>query len=185
MTPYNLKHRMVLLTCYAAGLRLAEATHLQVADIVGHDPESLQALGRHGADHPPGHPSHTPSFLCDGNARSGSRSADDQQVAGSFQFHHHDDLPARAATTFRPRAQSDRLAAGPPVSQVGRAESGPGTRRKSTRSTTGFGRTETANTASRNTANGHESPATQFGAQADQASPQTGPRGIDLLRKYT
>lgn len=30
-----LKHRMVLLTCYAAGLRLAEATHLKVADIDG------------------------------------------------------------------------------------------------------------------------------------------------------
>lgn len=31
----NLKHRMVLLCCYAAGLRLAEATHLRVADIDG------------------------------------------------------------------------------------------------------------------------------------------------------
>ena len=29
------KHRSVLLTCYAAGLRLAEATHLRVADIDG------------------------------------------------------------------------------------------------------------------------------------------------------
>ena len=29
----NLKHRTVLLVCYAAGLRLAEATHLKVADI--------------------------------------------------------------------------------------------------------------------------------------------------------
>lgn len=32
---HNLKHRMVLLCCYAAGLRLAEATHLKVADIDG------------------------------------------------------------------------------------------------------------------------------------------------------
>ena len=32
---HYLKHRMVLLTCYAAGLRLAEATHLRVADIDG------------------------------------------------------------------------------------------------------------------------------------------------------
>ena len=31
----NPKHRMVLLCCYAAGLRLAEATHLKVADIDG------------------------------------------------------------------------------------------------------------------------------------------------------
>ena len=29
------KHRAVLLTCYAAGLRLAEATHLRVADLDG------------------------------------------------------------------------------------------------------------------------------------------------------
>jgi len=31
----NLKHRMVLLTCYAAGLRVSEATHLRVPDIDG------------------------------------------------------------------------------------------------------------------------------------------------------
>ena len=31
----NPKHRAVLLTCYAAGLRIAEATHLRVADIDG------------------------------------------------------------------------------------------------------------------------------------------------------
>ena len=31
----NPKHRSVLLTCYAAGMRLAEATHLRVADIDG------------------------------------------------------------------------------------------------------------------------------------------------------
>jgi site-specific recombinase XerD len=32
---HHLKHRTVLLVCYAAGLRLAEATHLKVADIDG------------------------------------------------------------------------------------------------------------------------------------------------------
>lgn len=32
---HNPKHHTVLLTCYAAGLRLAEATHLRVADIDG------------------------------------------------------------------------------------------------------------------------------------------------------
>jgi integrase/recombinase XerD len=31
----NLKHRTVLLTCYAAGLRLSEATHLRIANIDG------------------------------------------------------------------------------------------------------------------------------------------------------
>ena len=31
----NPKHRAVLLTCYAAGLRIAEATHLRVADVEG------------------------------------------------------------------------------------------------------------------------------------------------------
>jgi integrase/recombinase XerD len=31
----HLKHRMVLLTCYAAGLRVSEATHLRIADIDG------------------------------------------------------------------------------------------------------------------------------------------------------
>lgn len=32
---HNPKHHSVLLTCYAAGLRLSEATHLRVADIDG------------------------------------------------------------------------------------------------------------------------------------------------------
>ena len=32
----NPKHRTVLLTCYATGMRLTEATHLRVADIDGH-----------------------------------------------------------------------------------------------------------------------------------------------------
>lgn len=31
----HLKHRMVLLTCYAAGLRVSEATHLRIPDIDG------------------------------------------------------------------------------------------------------------------------------------------------------
>jgi len=41
----NLKHRTVLLTLYAAGLRLSEATHLQVADI---DSSRMQLKVMHG-----------------------------------------------------------------------------------------------------------------------------------------
>jgi len=40
------KHRAVLLLCYAAGLRLAEATHLRVADIDGHRAQILVACGK-------------------------------------------------------------------------------------------------------------------------------------------
>jgi site-specific recombinase XerD len=42
----NLKHRMVLLTCYAAGLRLAEATHLRVADIDGQRAQIRVSCGK-------------------------------------------------------------------------------------------------------------------------------------------
>jgi site-specific recombinase XerD len=40
------KHRSVLLTCYAAGLRLAEATHLRVADIDGQRAQMRIANGK-------------------------------------------------------------------------------------------------------------------------------------------
>ncbi len=43
---HYLKHRMVLLTLYAAGLRLAEATHLQVADIDGPRAQIRVRLGK-------------------------------------------------------------------------------------------------------------------------------------------
>ncbi|GIW83310.1 MAG: putative integrase/recombinase y4qK [Gemmatales bacterium] len=42
---HNPKHHAVLLTCYAAGLRLSEATHLRVADIDG---DRSQLTIRHG-----------------------------------------------------------------------------------------------------------------------------------------
>ena len=42
----NLKHRMVLLSCYAAGLRLAEATHLRIADIDGQRAQIRVCLGK-------------------------------------------------------------------------------------------------------------------------------------------
>ena len=41
----NLKHRTVLLVCYAAGLRLAEVTHLKIADI---DSQRMQLRVAHG-----------------------------------------------------------------------------------------------------------------------------------------
>ena len=43
---HYLKHRMVLLTLYAAGLRLAEATHLKVADIDGPRAQIRVRLGK-------------------------------------------------------------------------------------------------------------------------------------------
>ena len=43
---HNPKHRVVLLTCYAAGLRLREATHLRVADIDGDRKQIRINLGK-------------------------------------------------------------------------------------------------------------------------------------------
>ena len=42
----NLKHRTVLLVCFAAGLRLSEATHLTVADIDSHRMQLRVASGK-------------------------------------------------------------------------------------------------------------------------------------------
>ena len=171
----NPKHRAVLLTCYAAGLRLAEATHLRVADIdgqraqirithgkgpkdgvvpasprvaraasrvletpaatqlsfpwqdggratlVGHHPEGLQA-GRGQSGNPQaGDSPYAETFLRDRHARGGGRPANDQQAAGTFELCNDDGLSARAASTLRPLAQPDRLAASAAVSAVGRA----------------------------------------------------------------
>ena len=42
----NLKHRMVLLTCFATGLRLAEATHLKVSDVDGQRAQIRVSCGK-------------------------------------------------------------------------------------------------------------------------------------------
>ena len=44
------KHRSVLLTCYAAGLRLTEATHLRVPDIDGHRAQIRITNGKGGKE---------------------------------------------------------------------------------------------------------------------------------------
>ena len=51
---HNPKHHAVLLTCYAAGLRLSEATHLRVADIDGQRQLNIRAArdARHGSCRP-------------------------------------------------------------------------------------------------------------------------------------
>ena len=93
--------------------------------LVGHGAEGLQAGGRHGGNQESGVTPHTlQTFLRHRHAGSGSRSADDQQAAGAFQFRHHDDLSARATSALRSFAQPDRLAAGAAVSAVDREASG-------------------------------------------------------------
>ncbi len=46
----NPKHRAVLLTCYAAGLRLAEATHLRIPDIDGQREQIRITNGKGGKE---------------------------------------------------------------------------------------------------------------------------------------
>ncbi|MCB9920530.1 MAG: site-specific integrase [Planctomycetaceae bacterium] len=48
----NPKHRTVLLTCYAVGLRLAEATHLKVADVDGQRAQIRITSGKGNKERP-------------------------------------------------------------------------------------------------------------------------------------
>jgi len=84
-------------------------------------PEGVQAGGDQGGNHQGCHSPYAASFLRDWHAGSGGRSANDQQAAGTFELCDDHDLSARAASTLRPLAQPDRLAAGAAVSAVGRA----------------------------------------------------------------
>ena len=84
--------------------------------------ESLQDCGRQSETHlSPDYATHLAPFLCDGLVGRRSGHSDDQQTARPQFVRNHHDLSALSTSALRSIAQSDRLVADSPMSEMGRS----------------------------------------------------------------